>query len=110
MLLEIAFIDGNSFHENWKMVVKCISDIEKIQSAGLIEPDPSKPSDQRKKDTRHIEEMFANISSQAVTLSIDRIFTNSAKLNATSIVQFTRALSEMSWEEIISSSDKVCQF
>ena len=107
MLLEIASIDGNSFNENWKTVVKCISDIERIQSGGLIEPDPSKSSDQRKKDTRHIEEMFASISSQAVTLSIDRIFTSSAKLDASSIVHFTRALCEMSWDEIISSSDKV---
>ena len=42
MLLEIAYIDGNFFNDNWQMVVKCISDIEKIQSAGLIEPDSTK--------------------------------------------------------------------
>lgn len=42
MLLEIAYIDGNDFGENWREVVKCVSQLEKIQSAGLIAVDPLK--------------------------------------------------------------------
>ena len=65
-------------------------------------------SDQRRRDTRHMEDIYANINSQAVTLSVDRIFSSSSKLNAQSIIYFVRALCEMSWDEIISSSDRVC--
>ncbi|KAJ3300349.1 guanine nucleotide exchange protein for ADP-robosylation factor, partial [Kappamyces sp. JEL0829] len=103
MLLEIAHIDGNSFNDNWTTVVKCISQLEKIQTGGIIEADPTRNAEQRRKDTRHIEEMFANLSSQSVTLSIDRIFSGSSKLNAAAIGYFVRALCEMSWDEIISS-------
>ncbi|KAJ3273314.1 guanine nucleotide exchange protein for ADP-robosylation factor [Terramyces sp. JEL0728] len=106
MLLEITFVDGNNFNENWHTVVKCMSQLEKIQQQGIIDPDPNKPSDQRKKDAKHIEEMYQLISSQAVTLSVDRIFTSSSKLSVNAICHFSRALCDMSWDEIMFSSDK----
>ncbi|KAJ3313384.1 guanine nucleotide exchange protein for ADP-robosylation factor [Boothiomyces sp. JEL0838] len=106
MLLEITFVDGNYFNENWQAVVKCMSQLEKIQQQGIVDPDPSKPADQRKKEAKHIEEMYQLISSQAVTLSVDRIFTSSSKLSVNSICHFSRALCDMSWDEIMFSSDK----
>ncbi|KAI8897602.1 hypothetical protein BC833DRAFT_621081 [Globomyces pollinis-pini] len=106
MLLEIAFIDGNHLNENWSTVVKCISQLEKLHAGGLIEPDPTRATEQRKRDAKHIEEMYGNLSSQAVTLSVDRLFTSTSKLTGTAICHFVRALCEMSWDEILSSSDK----
>lgn len=106
-LLEIAIEDGNHFDENWGTVVKCISQLEKIYSGGMVEPDPTKNSEQRKKDARTIENMYCSISSQSVTLSVDRIFTSSVRLSGPAICSFARALCEMSWDEIISSSDRV---
>ncbi|KAH6598404.1 hypothetical protein BASA61_002874 [Batrachochytrium salamandrivorans] len=48
----------------------------------------------------------ADISSQTMALSVDRIFTSSARLSGTAILEFVRALCETSWEETKSSVDR----
>ena len=40
MLLEIAYMEGNHL-EDWAGVVKCISQLEVIQSTGMPDPDPT---------------------------------------------------------------------
>jgi brefeldin A-inhibited guanine nucleotide-exchange protein len=40
MLLEVAYMEGNHF-EDWAAVVKCISQLEVIQSSGMPDPDPT---------------------------------------------------------------------
>ncbi|KAJ1982293.1 guanine nucleotide exchange protein for ADP-robosylation factor [Dimargaris verticillata] len=43
-------------------------------------------------------------NSQSLVVAVDRIFTSSYRLSGTAIVEFVRALSEVSWEEIQSST------
>ena len=107
-LMEIALENGNGFDQNaWAVVVRCLSQLEYHQSLGIVEPELSKSADQRKTDLKKIEETYYRLTSQAVTLSVDRIFTSSVRLEANSIYSFVRALCSMSWDEIISSSSKV---
>nr|KAJ3421655.1 guanine nucleotide exchange protein for ADP-robosylation factor [Polyrhizophydium stewartii] len=99
-LLDIAFQQGNSLGESWKVVVQCISQLEKLQIVGALGEDGP-----RARPTL-LDEVAAEASSQSMTLSVDRIFTASAKLSGAAIVHFVRALCEMSWEEIKSSMDR----
>lgn len=99
MLLEIAFADGNGFVEEWSTVVQCISLIDKIQQQGILnELDTVK--------FKSLETIYDAISSQSVTLSVDRLFAKSQKLSSKSILHFVESLCCTSWDEIISSSDE----
>jgi brefeldin A-inhibited guanine nucleotide-exchange protein len=107
-LLEIAYENGNYFdNSSWATVVKCMSQLEYHLSQGLLTPDKDRSNDQKKKDAIHLEKVFYQISSQAITLSVDRLFTSSVKLDVKSITSFVKALCSMSWDEIISSSSRV---
>jgi brefeldin A-inhibited guanine nucleotide-exchange protein len=109
-LLEIAYQEGGSLGTSWKDVVNCISQLEKLQ---LVGEGLEKQAESRKKDPTarqgkpsFIEEAAAVASSQMMTLSVDKIFSASAKLSGTAIVNFVRALCEVSWDEISTSVDK----
>ncbi|KAJ3012565.1 guanine nucleotide exchange protein for ADP-robosylation factor [Thoreauomyces humboldtii] len=114
-LLEIAFTEGNHLGENWKDVVLCISQLEKLQVVG--NDDGTKPRNstdklQRRESspalgkTGFLHEAAAEAGSQGMTVVVDRIFTSSTKLSGTAIVAFVRALCEVSWDEITFSSDR----
>ncbi|KAI8592987.1 hypothetical protein BDZ88DRAFT_503867 [Geranomyces variabilis] len=114
-LLEIAFTEGNHLGGNWKDVVLCISQLEKLQVVGG--DDPNKPrsstdklqrreSSQAIGKTGFLHEAAAEASSQEMTIVVDRIFTSSTKLSGAAIVAFVRALCEVSWDEITFSSDR----
>ncbi|KAJ3150955.1 guanine nucleotide exchange protein for ADP-robosylation factor [Geranomyces michiganensis] len=114
-LLEIAFTEGNHLGGNWKDVVLCISQLEKLQVVGG--DDPNKPrsstdklqrreSSQAIGKTGFLHEAAAEASSQEMTIVVDRIFTSSTKLSGSAIVAFVRALCEVSWDEITFSSDR----
>jgi brefeldin A-inhibited guanine nucleotide-exchange protein len=113
-LLEIAYLEGNHLDSSWKDVVNCVSQLEKLQLVGDANDPRSASSEPRRRDNSSkpgqkasfLEEAAAAASSQSMTLSVDRIFTSSAKLSGTSIVHFVRALCETSWDEITSSTDK----
>lgn len=45
-------------------------------------------------------------NSQSMAVAVDRIFTSSVKLSGRAIVEFVRALCQVSWDEIMSSSDR----
>ncbi|KAI8920934.1 hypothetical protein DFJ77DRAFT_506560 [Powellomyces hirtus] len=115
-LLEIAFTEGNHLGENWKDVVLCVSQLEKLQVVGG-DVDPNKPRASNDKLQRResaqllgrtgfLQEAAAEASSQGMTVVVDRIFTSSVKLSGTAIVAFVRALCEVSWDEITFSSDR----
>jgi brefeldin A-inhibited guanine nucleotide-exchange protein len=112
-IIDIAINDGESFRGHWDPVVKCLSELERLQSIGLTQPDQSRflflirSLEQRKLDYEHIEEMFALVCSQSITLSVDKIFTQSAKLSIEPVCEFAKSLCNMSWDEIISSSSRV---
>ncbi|KAI9017378.1 hypothetical protein BC832DRAFT_588642 [Gaertneriomyces semiglobifer] len=116
-LLEIAYAEGNSLGENWKEVVLCVSQLEKLQVVGngsdnegrsRISNDRLQRRDSFHGSTRsgYLQEAAAEASSQSMTLMVDRIFTSSVKLSGAAIVAFVKALCEVSWDEITSSSDR----
>ncbi|KAI8812764.1 hypothetical protein BJ742DRAFT_552239 [Cladochytrium replicatum] len=117
-LLEIAHLEGNSLGDSWKDVVLCVSQLEKLQLVGGGNEDSRtvrqstdrnnqrRESHQATRTGRYLDEAAAEASSQSMTIAVDRIFTSSVKLSGAAIVEFVRALSEVSWDEIVSSSDK----
>ena len=106
-LLEIAYQEGGHLETSWKDVVSCISQLEKLQIVGEKLSDPRKRDGSAKPGgkTAFAEEAALVASSQTMTVSVDRIFTSSAKLSGTAIVDFVRALCEVSFDEISSSLD-----
>ncbi|KAK5664637.1 guanine nucleotide exchange protein for ADP-robosylation factor [Batrachochytrium dendrobatidis] len=116
LLFRIALADGNSMGEYWGNIVRCVSQLENLQLLGTQDSDDMTfrtPYDVRK-DTSKPTTMqrigdaitAAEIASQTMALSVDRIFTASAKLSGSAILDFVRALCESSWDEIKSSSDR----
>ncbi|KAJ3127571.1 guanine nucleotide exchange protein for ADP-robosylation factor [Nowakowskiella sp. JEL0407] len=116
-LLEIAHLDGNSLGENWKDVVTCVSQLEKLQLLGGAESELAgkqrTSNDRQRRESaqnsrsnagRYLDEAAAEASSQSMTIAVDRIFTSSVKLSGPAIVAFVRALSQTSWDEIVSSA------
>jgi brefeldin A-inhibited guanine nucleotide-exchange protein len=119
-LLEVAYLEGNSLHENWKDVVKGISQLEKLQiignenlndpsSAGVnarrVSVDTKNLKQRGSKTPAFLEEVAAEASSQSMTIAVDRIFTASKNLSGQAIVEFVRYLCETSWEEISTSAE-----
>lgn len=104
MLLEMTFQDGNDFEADWVTVIKCISQLEKIQQAPFPELDPRALAHEIVK-FKSMEKVYDFISSQSITLSVDRLFAQSHKLSASAIIHFVTALCELSWDEIVSSAD-----
>ncbi|KAI8905471.1 hypothetical protein EDD86DRAFT_229201 [Gorgonomyces haynaldii] len=105
IMLEMAHVDGDFFGPNWQLVVKIMSQIDKLTQQGLPERDPRLSGPELKR-RELMEDCFEALTSQSVTLLIDRIFSQTPKLKGPSIVELTKALCEMSWDEIISSSDQ----
>ena len=61
-------------------------------------------SDRRGTKTSFLSEAASAANSQGMTVLVDRIFTGSVNLSGAAIVAFVKALCEISWEEITSSS------
>ena len=110
-LLEISFIEGSHFLECWKDIVGAISAMERL---GLLGSEGEKEivrirrmsemAKNQRKDMKRVSS--ADINAQSLSIAVDRIFTASSKLGGPSIVEFVKALCEISWEEIMSSSDR----
>ncbi|KAL1615375.1 guanine nucleotide exchange protein for ADP-robosylation factor [Diplodia seriata] len=129
-LLEVAQHEGNLLKESWREILTCISQLDRFQliSAGIEDtavPDlmrsnsassrtsttPSRKSLQAPNKSRPRSGTAALYHSEAAVESrsadmvraVDRIFTNTANLSGEAIVQFVRALTQVSWQEIQSS-------
>lgn len=130
ILLEIAQTEGNLLKGSWRDILMCVSQLDRLQliSDGVDEgsiPDVSKArivapaqsdassitrkssSSQRQARPRpkstpssYSVEIALESRSDDMIKGIDRIFTNTAKLNGDAIIHFVRALTEVSWEEI----------
>lgn len=135
MLLFVAYICGNFLGASWIEILRCISKLEYVHSLhsqnGTIALLPGSRSSQSLAfsiDTRYdVDARSRDVIKSHVALRplsqstdsfpfngdiyqnyliiIDRIFTASAKLNANAMVDFVRALTEISWNEISTSSD-----
>ncbi|KAI9206768.1 uncharacterized protein BJ171DRAFT_18598 [Polychytrium aggregatum] len=111
-LIEIGNTEGNHLRDSWREVVLCVSLVEKLQSNQAGADDRSTGQARREAaQTRggargFIDEAAAEASSQGMTIMVDKIFTASVKLSGGAIVEFVRALCQVSWEEISATSDK----
>ncbi|KAF1938696.1 hypothetical protein EJ02DRAFT_436938 [Clathrospora elynae] len=126
-LIEIAQTEGNLLRESWREILTCVSQLDRFQliSAGIDErsvPDVLKsnsgtpqsrkslnvpasrrrPTSQASSMSFHSEVAEESRSTEIVR-GVDRIFTNSANLSGEAIVDFVKALVQVSWQEIQSS-------
>ncbi|XP_011875106.1 PREDICTED: brefeldin A-inhibited guanine nucleotide-exchange protein 2 [Vollenhovia emeryi] len=126
-LITVAHTDGNYLGSSWLDVVKCISQLELAQLIGtgvrpqLLGP-PSKPhfpsplanfGNLAHSASSHqtnnlnlssldpsVKESIGETSSQSVVVAVDRIFTGSTRLDGDAIVEFVKALCQVSLEEL----------
>lgn len=126
VLLDLGQTEGNYLRESWKDILMCISQLDRLQliTGGVDErsvPDVSKArivgsqkdtSNDNKRNSRRARgrnntgtQGFSTVlaleaRSDEIVKTVDRIFTNTANLNGDAIVQFARALTDVSWDEI----------
>ncbi|SJX64808.1 probable SEC7-component of non-clathrin vesicle coat [Sporisorium reilianum f. sp. reilianum] len=119
-LLGVAHSEGNYLKGSWREVLTCVSQLERFQliSGGMDGrqlPDLGRRgnaasgaaagangSKARQASLPNSEVVQAGASSE-VTVAADMVFSSSASLSGTAIVDFVQALSDVSWEEIQSS-------
>ncbi|KAJ3476149.1 hypothetical protein NLI96_g11367 [Meripilus lineatus] len=101
-LLDVAVTEGNNLRGSWREVLTCVSQLEHMQliSSGVDIPDAKKGGRSRKPPT---EELANESRSTHITVAADMVFSLSHYLSGTAIVEFVRALCDVSWEEIQSS-------
>lgn len=128
VLIEIAQTEGDLLRDSWREILTCISQLDRFQliAAGIDEstvPDvlksqsqgsrgkASNASSNRRRQTPgngniHFQADVVEESRSAdVVRGVDRIFTNTANLSGEAIVDFVKALSQVSWQEIQSSGN-----
>lgn len=125
-LLDVALTEGNHLRSSWREILTCVSQLDRLQllSDGVDEgslPDVSRApttSDASRKSMQSMRRprprslggptaFRADIAMESrsadMVRGVDRIFTNTANLSHEAIIDFVRALSEVSWQEIQSS-------
>jgi brefeldin A-inhibited guanine nucleotide-exchange protein len=130
VLIEVAHTEGNLLRESWRDILTCISQLDRFQliSTGVDEnavPDVLKaqvqpqrtpsgkgnlrpPGNRRRQPSQaanmHFQaDVAEEIRSTEMIRGVDRIFTNTANLSGEAIVDFVKALTQVSWQEIQSS-------
>ncbi|XP_077296772.1 ADP ribosylation factor guanine nucleotide exchange factor Sec71 [Arctopsyche grandis] len=110
-LITVAHTDGNYLGNSWLDIVKCISQLELAQLIGTgvrpqylsssnnkPQPDPLKLNLLTLDPI--VKEHIGETSSQSVVVAVDRIFTGSTRLDGDAIVDFVRALCQVSLDEL----------
>ncbi|KAF9895039.1 guanine nucleotide exchange protein for ADP-robosylation factor [Aspergillus nanangensis] len=131
VLLDVALSEGNYLQGSWREILTCVSQLDRLQllSDGVDEgslPDVSRArivsqassdgasrrstQSTRRPRPRSVNgptafraEVAMESRSAEMIRGVDRIFTNTANLSHEAIIDFVRALSEVSWQEIQSS-------
>ncbi|XP_055681945.1 brefeldin A-inhibited guanine nucleotide-exchange protein 1 [Lutzomyia longipalpis] len=101
-LIMVAHTDGNYLGSSWLDIVKCISQLELAQLIGTgVRPQYlSGPTTHRDALDPSVKEHIGETSSQSVVVAVDRIFTGSIRLDGDAIVDFVRALCQVSMDEL----------
>ena len=128
-LITVAHTDGNYLGNSWLEILRCISQLELAQLIGtgvkpqLLNTVNGTPNNaghsfafplklesissfavdslSRSKDREHkVPDSIAETSSQSVVVAVDRIFTGSIRLDGDAIVDFVKALCQVSSEEL----------
>ncbi|ODH38979.1 hypothetical protein ACO22_02069 [Paracoccidioides brasiliensis] len=133
VLLDVAITEGNYLKTSWREVLTCISQLDRFQlltdgvdegalpdvsMARLTPPSTADGSRSRKSfqaprrprsrsvnngNVPYRAEVAMESRSTEMIRGVDRIFSNTANLSNDAIVDFVRALSNVSWQEIQSS-------
>ncbi|KAH9416417.1 Brefeldin A-inhibited guanine nucleotide-exchange protein 1 [Dermatophagoides pteronyssinus] len=120
-LITVAYTDGNYLGKSWLDILRCISQLELAQligtKGGQMLPNQNGGNSfgfqfklesfvaleslarNREKESR-ISESMIEASSQSVIVAVDRIFTGSIHLDGNAIVDFVKALCQVSSEEL----------
>lgn len=111
-LITVAHTDGNYLGSSWLDIVKCISQLELAQLIGTgVRPQfisSTKSYDHHHPDLLSklnmldpsVKESIGETSSQSVVVAVDRIFTGSTRLDGDAIVDFVKALCQVSLDEL----------
>ncbi|KZM28749.1 ARF guanyl-nucleotide exchange factor [Ascochyta rabiei] len=124
-LIEVAHTEGNLLRESWREILTCVSQLDRFQliSAGIDEravPDVLKSNagsqskknvhvagNRRRQSHANSVHFSADVAEESrstdMVRGVDRIFTCSANLSGEAIVDFVKALVQVSWQEIQSS-------
>ncbi|KAK4049463.1 guanine nucleotide exchange protein for ADP-robosylation factor [Microbotryomycetes sp. JL221] len=117
-LLDVAMVDGNYLKSSWRDVIVCVSQLERFQLITQGVDSQSVPELGRKpsigsrrstissrslRNSRPTDEVALETRSSHITITADMIFSSTPQLSGTAIVDFVKALSEVSWEEIQAS-------
>ena len=128
ILLDIAYSEGNLLRESWRDILTCISQLDRFQllSEGVPEralPDvmrtqPNQKSSKSRKSlqvptrgrtasggtqTNYRADIAEEARGSEIVNGVDRIFTGTERLSGEAIVDFVKALTQVSWQEIESS-------
>ncbi|XP_052894891.1 brefeldin A-inhibited guanine nucleotide-exchange protein 1 isoform X2 [Anopheles moucheti] len=101
-LIMVAHTDGNYLGSSWLDIVKCISHLELAQLIGTgVRPEfLSGPASHRDALDPSAKEHIGETSSQSIVVAVDRIFTGSIRLDGDAIVDFVKALCQVSLDEL----------
>ncbi|XP_053675895.1 brefeldin A-inhibited guanine nucleotide-exchange protein 1 [Anopheles nili] len=101
-LIMVAHTDGNYLGSSWLDIVKCISHLELAQLIGTgVRPEfLSGPASHRDTLDPTAKEHIGETSSQSIVVAVDRIFTGSIRLDGDAIVDFVKALCQVSLDEL----------
>ncbi|XP_071174022.1 brefeldin A-inhibited guanine nucleotide-exchange protein 1-like isoform X5 [Mytilus edulis] len=121
-LISVAHTDGNYLGKSWLEILRCISQLELAQLIGTgVKPSRQSPGkgDMHgghpieafdpeviarggldSKRLANLQEQMGETSSQSVVVAVDRIFTGSVKLDGGAIVEFVKALCQVSMDEL----------
>lgn len=108
-LIMVAHTDGNYLGSSWLDIVKCISQLELAQLIGTgVRPQYlSGPIGHRDALDPSVKEHIGETSSQSVVVAVDRIFTGSIRLDGDAIVDFVKALCQVSLDELQGASPRM---
>lgn len=99
-LITVAHTDGNYLGTSWLDILKCISQLELAQLIGTgVRPQYLSGPTQKLPDPS-VKEQIGETSSQSVVVAVDRIFTGSTRLDGDAIVDFVKALCQVSVDEL----------
>ena len=115
-LLDVAMVDGNYLKGSWREVLTCVSQLERFRLIAQGVDSHAVPELGRRasastngrrgsllRSSRPTAEVAHETASQHITITADMIFSSTPQLSGTAIVDFVKALSEVSWEEIQAS-------
>lgn len=125
-LISVAHTDGNYLGSSWLEILRCISQLELAQLIGTGVKPKHMSKDQQmvhpieafdpeviargglsgmdRQRLANFHETVGETSSQSVVVAVDRIFTGSVRLDGDAIVEFTKALCQVSIDELASTT------